>query len=876
MQVRPPHQHGATLDSEAESGGDIPSAIGFGPFNLYPGQRRLERAGEAVLLGGRALDLLTALIAHAPNIVPKDELMRHAWGGVVVGDEALRYQLTVLRRVLGDDPATPEYISTVRGRGYGFVAELRRAPHPSPASARPRMSRSTNLRPHPHPLVGRRLAVETATDLLGSGRLLTLIGVGGVGKTRLATELGLSLFSDFPDGAWIVDLAPVRDDDMLPSAVAAALDLSFANSDVSVGTIAKQLQGKRLLLILDGCEHLIAAVGRFASALLTSTDELQILITSQISLRIAGEVVCRVEPLALDTEAGGASDAARLFLDLARQADESFMLADEQRTAIEEICRRLGGVPLALEMAAARVPLVGVENLKAVLGERLNLLRMSQLRPETRYRTLKDVLAWSCGLLSDQDRRVFSHLAVFRGPFTMDAVVAVEGAFGFEHWDTLDALSRLKDMSLLATAGGEPPRLRLLDTMRLYAAGLLSASDDADVAAEAHARFFNEYMRAAGEAWPTTREPEWMARHLPAIHDLRAAIDWLFERPDLADIALELTSRTLYLFIRNGLRADCRRYAETAITQLKDTSSPAVAARLLRCSAWALHFTDRPLSRARALQAARLAQQAGDLLERGFALATAARHAAMLGFYDEATNLVADARQCMAAVRSGKLGAQVELAGGLLAMCLDDAVEARRCYMKSLDHARSLADRTLECFALINLAEAEFAGGDAARAIEVARQALESPTSDDGGGYGWLRVTFATYQSVAGDLQSARDAGIQALAVARDGGAHLLRYCLQQWTLLGAREGRVAEAAALQGFVNASYVAAGESRQLAERTVYNATLAYLRESLPDDEVGARMSEGASWREDEAVAFVLNRLIHADSRANIQEGPAPTD
>jgi tetratricopeptide (TPR) repeat protein len=397
--------------------------------------------------------------------------------------------------------------------------------------------------------------------------------------------------------------------------------------------------------------------------------------------------------------------------------------------------------------------------------------------------------------------------------------------------------------------------------MRLFAAGMLSASEDAETAAEAHARFFNDFMRAGGQSWPTTPEPEWIADHLPAIHDLRAAIDWLFERPDLSDIALELTSRTLYLFVRSGLMADCRRYADTAIAQLTDTTPPGVAARLLRCSAWSLHFMDRPLSRARALQAAELAQEAGDPLERGFALANATRHAVFLGLYDEARSLVDEARQCMAQAQSGKLGGQVELAGGVLAMGLDDPIEARRCYLKALDHARSLSDRTLECFALINLAEAEFAGGDAKRAIEVARQALERPVSDDGGGYGWLRITFATFLSVAGDLRSAREAGVRALAVAREVGGHQLRYCMQQWTLLGAREGRAGDAAALQGFVDASYRAAGQKRQRAERMVYGATLAALREALGEDELDTVMAEGSSWRQDEALAFTLNRLVH---------------
>lgn len=843
---------------------DETAAIGFGPFVLHPAQRRLERDGEPLLIGARALDLLVALIDRAPDIVAKDELMRRAWGGVTVGDEALRYQLAMLRKALGDDAAAPTYVSAVRGRGYGFVAELR------PAA---RMSKRTNLRAPPHPMVGRDTDVGAATKLLRSARLLSFVGGGGVGKTRFATELGLSLLPDFPEGAWIVDLAPVRDSAMLPSAVAAALDLAFGNADVSVGTLGRELQNKRLLLILDGCEHLISAAGEFASELLARADLLQVLVTSQITLRVAGEVVFRVEPLGLATEDGGVSDAARLFLDVARRADARFVPADGHRPAVEEICRRLGGVPLALEMAAARAPFLGVEHLRTMLGERLALLRLNQPRPEIRYRTLRDVLAWTCGLLSDQDRRVFSHLAVFRGPFTVNAAAAVEAAFGSDRWDTLDALARLKDASLLTAVEGPTPRLRLLDTMRLYAAGLLGAGEDAERAAEAHALFFNDFMRAGGEAWPTTPEPAWMADHLPAIHDLRAAIDWLSERPQLADVALELTSRTLYLFIRNGLRADCHSYAERAIAQLTDQSPPAVAARLLRCSAWSLYFTERPLSRARALQAARLAQQAGDLLERGFALSTAARHAAVLGLYDEATELVADARRCMSEVRSGKLGAMVELSGGMLAMCREDAVEAHRCYLKALDHARSLADRTLECFALINLADAEFAQGNAAQAIEIARQALERPVSDDGGGYGWLRATYATYLSFAGDLRNARAAGVRALAIARESGDHQMRYCLQQWALVGAREGRAAAAAELLGYVDASYAAAGQKRQLAECAVYDATLSLLRKSLLEDEVGARMAEGASWREDEALAFALNRLIDVGRPGDAPEAPA---
>ncbi|MEI9981759.1 MAG: hypothetical protein WDN69_00125 [Aliidongia sp.] len=395
---------------------------------------------------------------------------------------------------------------------------------------------------------------------------MTLTGPGGIGKTRLAIELGRRLMDNFLDGVWLVDLAALSDPAAVSTVTATVLGVGLREGRTPLEAVAIALAGKRLLLIFDNCEHLIGAIADLIEALIERAPGLAVLATSQEALHLVGEQVYRLDPLALPppaaTEITGFG-AVSLFLDRARAADRNFTFDADASSSVAEICRRLDGIPLALEMAAARVPLLGLEGLRAGLDERLVMLRSGARTAEGRHRTLRDTIAWSHALLDACDQRVFRRLAAFRGSFSLDAAIAVAGEAA-DRWETVDAIGRLVDKSLVATEGGEQPRYRLLETLRLYASECLVADGEVEQVAERHARFFMDLLDRAYEAWQATPDAAWLKLYRPEIDNARSALDWALADEGRAEIAISLAGSTALLWRGLSLRSEGRRYVEAA------------------------------------------------------------------------------------------------------------------------------------------------------------------------------------------------------------------------------------------------------------------------------------------------------------------------
>ena len=470
----------------------------FGSYTLDLRRGCLRCDDRDVELRPKSFDVLRYLVQNAGRLVPKDELIEAVWPNVAVTDDSLTRCVCDVRCALQD--TAQRVIKTVQRRGYLLAAAVSTgtaavfdpqyaatAPsnpsvQPDPVSA-PSPS-GNNLPRRLAAMIGREAELVELQESIAHDRLVTLAGPGGVGKSRLAIELGWRMIPLFADGVWQIDLAPLRDPACVASAVAAVL----GDADASIETIATANGKQRKLLIFDNCEHMAAAVAGVIGKLLERTAQLSVLVTSQEVLGIPAEQVYRLNPLALPAptancpraEIGALAEfgAVALFVERARAADRRFALDDSNAASVVEICRRLDGIPLALEMAAARLPLLGVEGLRARLDERLKMLSAGPRTPEARHRTLRDTAAWSYGLLEAADQQVFCRLAAFAGSFSLEAAIAIARGDAASDWDVVHSLGRLVDKSLVTVEHGECPRYRLLETLRLYAAELLAASGE--------------------------------------------------------------------------------------------------------------------------------------------------------------------------------------------------------------------------------------------------------------------------------------------------------------------------------------------------------------------------------------------------------------
>ena len=398
-----------------------------------------------------------------------------------------------------------------------------------------------NLPQHLTSFIGRDREIREIGAQMASTRLLTLAGPGGLGKTRLALQAAAQFLDEFPGGVWFVDLAPLRDEALVPRAVAGAVGAREEPGQPAIHALLTYLESRRALIILDNCEHLIEACAGLAQELLEHCPLLRIVATSREPLRIPGEVVWRLLPLTVPSLEGpvltpdpavlGRYDAVRLFVDRVRSANANFRLTAENAPSIAEICRRLDGIPLALELAASRTASLGVENVARRLGDLFRILTGGSRTALPRQQTLEALITWSYELLNDEERTVFRRLAVFAGSWDLEAAEAIipdDASAAAHNLDVLDALAHLVDKSLvmLEENGAGSERYRMLQTIRAYAQRRLEESGDASAVAARHLAFYMDRAEQAEPLLVGPRQGQWLDR-LEADHDnIRAALDY--------------------------------------------------------------------------------------------------------------------------------------------------------------------------------------------------------------------------------------------------------------------------------------------------------------------------------------------------------------
>ena len=537
------------------------SVIAFGPFRLFPAERRLERDGSPVRLGGRALDLLIALVDHAGEIVPNRALLASVWPDVSVEESSLRFHIKNLRKALGDTQAGTRYVTNVPGRGYCFTAQVDRMERAdNPRSGGIPVDARSNLPARATGIVGRSDSMETISRDLSRRRIVTITGPAGIGKTSLAIATAATLSGNFGDAVLFVDLAPIEDPSLVISVLASTLGLVL-RADEPVAAIVDFLRDKRVLIVLDNCEQVIEAVAGLADRILRETGETHMLITSREPLRIAGERVHRLTPLECppiraDITAGEAKAyaAVQLFVERTTASVDGFLLDDATAPAVSEICRRLDGIPLAIELAAARVEFFGVVTLASRLDNMFAVLTQGRRFALPRHQTLHATLDWGYNLLSPTEQTALRRIAIFRATFTLNSALAVVVGPAISVEDAIDAMANLVAKSLLsADSTGGTVLYRLLEATRVYANEKLAASDEGPQTARRHAEHHLTLIETAPPNWQSDAGKQWLRLYAGRIDDFRAALDWSFSRGGDLSTGLRLTANSIRLWLQLSL-----------------------------------------------------------------------------------------------------------------------------------------------------------------------------------------------------------------------------------------------------------------------------------------------------------------------------------
>jgi len=501
--------------------------------------------GKPLRLGSRAFDILVTLVEGAGDTIPRDQLIARTWPDTVVEEGALRVHVAALRRALGDGRAGRCYVANNPGRGYAFVAPVT-CEHTPPATARPNGAAAGDNLPAPLTrIVGRDEVIAALATQLARRRFLTIVGAGGIGKTTVAVAVASAVRASYKDGAWFVGLASLSDPDLVPSALGAALGIQPGANPVQ--GLTAWLRDKAALIVLDNCEHVIDAAAALVETVLKAAPGVSILTTSREPLRAEGETLHRLAALELpphsvDFAAGDALhySAVELFNERAMAAVDGFALADADVPAVLEICRRLDGIPLALELAAARVDVFGVRDLAGHIDDRFHVLTGGRRTALPRHQTLGAALDWSYQLLPEEERAVLRRLSVFAGDFALEAAVAVAAEPSSS--DIVDHVANLVSKSLVAAdPRGEVAQYCLLDTTRLYAFEKLESSGELQEVARRHAEYYCALFAPADVESETRPQAEWLAIYGRHLDNVRAGLDWAFSPEGDPRIGVALT-----------------------------------------------------------------------------------------------------------------------------------------------------------------------------------------------------------------------------------------------------------------------------------------------------------------------------------------------
>ena len=831
----------------------------FGRCELNPATRQVLVDGTPAALGGRAFDVLLALVERPQQLVSKDELLEIAWPGVVVEENNLQVQIHALRKLLGS-----QAIATIPGRGYRFSMPIDGArparpvePRDAPASSDPR----TNLARTLLPLYGRVADLATLRELVEKHRFVTIAGPGGIGKSRLAEAVEHSLLERWPDGGWMVELAGLSDPHLVSNSVARALKVSIRAQDTALDDLVTAIADRRMLLVLDNCEHLLEATAALARAILAAAPGIHILATSQEPLHLPLEQQYRAAPLAvpaeLPLERARTFGAVALFEARVRAANPAFSLSDEKVALAVDICRRLDGLPLAIELAAARVAAVGLRAVRDKLDERFKLLTGGSRATLRRHQTLRAALEWSHNLLNDAERTVFRRLGVFAGGFTMEMAQALASSEGLDEWAVLEHLSALIDKSLVAVDAGDPPRYRLLESSRAFALEQLAASETATMLRR-HAQAMRAFLeRIDGASLDgELRTDQYAAAVLPELDNLRAAHAWAIGDDGDPGIAFALG-------VHSGAVIDYAQECAEWITALPEPGErempDVLAARYFRAIA-AGNMSSR-VARARQLDAAIHARALYEALgkpRRAFgALMESTRHRWALNDFAGARAAIEEARGLLQPDWPAEFRILHVRYDGWVTGRSGKSSEAVALFRKCVAASAASGDWRLEVMARSNLADLLWQLGQldeaAAEAIGLADELRQRPAVDADSATHFANLLGIL--SETGRLDDAAAMAAEALEFMRRTG----RYYAEEWSYFFWRRGQFEDAAQLAGASDAAQARSGVPLELNELRLMEQVRSALQAQLPPEALANHLAAGAALGRQELYERIASAL-----------------
>ena len=732
-----------------------------------------------------------------------------------------------------------------------------------------------NLPPQLTSFVDRKEVVAEIKELLRSHRLVTLIGTGGAGKTRTAIKIAAETLDGYDDGVWLAELAPISDPSLVASVVARTLRVQETPNRPMLDTLLAYLKRKRLLLIVDNCEHVIEEARHVVAAILHSCPGVQILATSRESFAIEGEQAYRMPSLAvpskselLSTEAMSQYGAVQLFTDRAVSADNRFTLSVESAPYVVDICRRLDGIPLAVELAAARVRTLSPKQLAQKLDERFRVLTAGNRSAPPRHQTMRALIDWSYDLLSDDEKRLFRKLSIFAGGFTLETASAVCIDEVIDEIATLGTLSSLIDKSLVqAEPAGGGMRYRLLESMRQYGRERLAEAGEYDTVARAHAATFLAIAEGLDRAWETTPDLVWWAQVEREFENIRAALSWaLGARGDVL-LGQRLVGVLLVGWVYLAA-AEGRRWVQLARELLNvETPAPVVAALDLTETALASSLSQHKAARDAGQRALGQYRALIDPLRVAYTEAIVGQALVFIGEVQEGEALVAQAL-----VEARALGARRLLGFALsnlarVRTAVGDVAGARPLFIEALANFRVIGAARYGAMSALHLAEAEFHGGDASEALRLADDALSIHRENNDTRNAAIALrNIAAYLIALERYDEALISSRAALAASRDTQHEVsIAWALQHFAAIAAlrpaveaehlHENRL-RAARLLGYVDARLSALESLREYTERQEYDRIFAVLRGAFGADQVARRMAEGSIWSEDQAVAEAM--------------------
>jgi predicted ATPase/class 3 adenylate cyclase len=704
--------------------------------------------------------------------------------------------------------------------------------------------------------VGRERDLEELREPFARSPLLTLTGTGGVGKTRMALALAADALDRFAEGVWLIDLSPIVSGDAVADEVATVLAVQVNAKEPVAASIVRALRDRRMLLIFDNCEQVIAAAAQIVSTILGACPQVRIVATSREPLRIPGEHVHAIGVLDVPAEVTSAaealrSSAVRLFVDRAHDVSARFALTDANAAAVVDICRRVDGIALAIELAAGKTGVLSPQQLSDRLGERFRVLAGGSRTALPRQQTLRALIDWSYDLLADDERRVFRRLAAFAGSFTLDAVDAVSVDDQTDEWRVFDILAELVTKSLVvADLAGDVPRYRLLESMRDYARDRLRSEDDERAVLLAHARYYAVLSRRND----SDDDAEWARRVMPEVDNIRAALDAAFAAGGDVDTGLSLLAHLESAALIVTPQEAARWFAQ-GCAAVTDACNPALVAQILTrysYSEWSIGTPiDRRLATAHEAVAAATASQVDALIvdartRLGATLCDAGR-------YDEAETAFREA-DTRATTCGDAVVSRLARSWGINELQRGDLTSARR---------RFTADASLQpegsegrASALLNLGEVEFASGDLEAALSSAREAKRIFTTLRAPWLALVECNLAGYALAADRLDEAAHALRDALALLRTSGAGWLPAALEHCALLAALHRDDERAARLLGYTREHYRMTGKERPSTEQRGHDRLWALLNERVSADSLAELCAVGARLSEGEAVALAI--------------------